>query len=66
MRTFKLKVREVSEVVHIVHVPDHFRPYPEEALNDWANEIGEQDSKPVETLDVQVKEVLEAEEVKIN
>lgn len=66
MRTFKLKVREVSEVVHIVKVPDRFKPYPPENINDWCNEIAEQNSEPVETCDVQIDCVLEAEEVQIN
>ena len=66
MRVFKIRVREVQEVTHVIKVPDRFRPYPPEQLNDWANEIAEQNSEPVEVHDIQVQEVLEAEEVPIN
>jgi hypothetical protein len=66
VRTFRLKVLELHTVEHIVHVPDRFNPYPEEELDDWANEIGEQNSSPTETFEVQIQRVLEAEEVKVN
>lgn len=66
MRVFKLRVREIAEVVHYVEVPDDFTPYGAADLNDWANEIAAQDSEPDEILDVQVDKILEAEEVPVS
>lgn len=63
MRTFKLKVRETHVVEHVVSVPNTFKPYDEASLNDWANEIAEQNSEPTETFDIQVESVVEAEEI---
>jgi hypothetical protein len=66
MKTVKLRVRETSEVIHIVEVPDDFTMYSPENLDDWAQQIGEQVSSPVEICDIQVDSVISAEVVVIN
>jgi hypothetical protein len=59
-------VREVHTVEHIVEVPSNFKPYEAAQLNDWIQQISEQNSEPVEVHDIQVESVFEAEEIEIN
>lgn len=59
-KVYRVRVREVSEAIHQVVLEDG-QEVPEG--DDWADLIGQQDSEPVEVVDVQIDEVLSYEPV---
>ena len=66
MKILHIKTREVSEVIHRIEVPDDYELYDADHLDDWAHELGERDSKPVEVCDVQIDSIISAEVVVSN
>lgn len=63
MKIIHVKTREISEVIHRIEVPDDCQMYDDDHLDDWAHELAEQDSKPVEVCDVQIDSVISVEVV---
>lgn len=61
-----IKTREISEVIHRIEVPDDCQLYDKDHLDDYAHELAEQDSKPVEVCDVQIDSVISVEVVVAN
>lgn len=66
MKVIRIKTYEVSEVIHSIEVPDDFQLYDKDHLDDWAHELCERESKPVEVVDVQIDHVISAEVVVVN
>jgi hypothetical protein len=59
-----LTVIEVVTTTHIVQVSDDHKLLSRDDLDDldeYAQQIGEQDSEPVETIDAQIQEITNAE-----
>jgi hypothetical protein len=64
MKQIKLTVIEVVTTTHIVQVSDDHKLLSRDDLDDldeYAQQIGEQDSEPVETIDAQIQEITNAE-----
>lgn len=66
MKLVRVRVRETSEVIHLIEVEDDFKLPDAENIDDLANQIGEQNSEPIEVLDVQIESVLSAELMTVN